>query len=969
MKNFKSILSVALILMLVLTSIAIPFTASANEIFNDVDKNNAYYKAISELVGKGIIDGYLNEDGSKSFKPDATITRAEFSKLLAVTLNGNKVLTSTTTKFADVNSDPTVSWAIPYIADASDAGIINGYEDGTFRAKNPVSYAEAVKMIVCALGYGPVVKTPEGGKWYEGYITTANSIGVTKSAYALAESEAPRGLVAQLIFNMTTTPILEYKGVNSEGEDVYEQNNNATIEGESVTGQLIAVFRNTLSGVTEGLSADQIKIYTSAGEMKFNIGQKYSIEQLDAYLGHNVEITYDKVASGVPTIKTISNLSEKNVYSYDSDNIVSVDASGTSLVYENGNYTKTLKISPRLDMIYNGKGVGSLSTVQKGALLANLTGGASGSMFGNVTFIDYNGDNTMDVAFVSAYETYFVSTITTSTYTVYDNMVNPARSIVLNPNVGSTEYTFKKVKTNGAFEEGLNFSAIATNNVIAVAKSNDNTMVEVIISDLRAENSSNVEVLSKNDSMSKIEIGKKEYAASDYYKNMYATSTQDQNFSVGSKGTFYLDFTGKIAAVKISLAAEGSYGYLMQYAPGNISSNPQVAIMTTTGYKVYDLATNVRVNGASYTASTLTTPLGISAGVINANKDASIIDINSPQAQLIKYQVAANKVTDIMVVGTGGITLSNSYDNAANPTLGYQFKTAANGFSINGSSVTVGTATEIYFIPENGRSDETGYTYKKGIGNHFVNGTSYKVEAYDVKNNVAGALVIYGKTKLINGSTDALIVTSTTNSSNSAGQSALKINYYVLGTSTTGTIVEKEPGIAAGITIGDIIKVSVDVNNEIEELEKVYKHSPTGGKLFSEANSSGVQTVSPSANELHVPYSTNANYFNVFKGTVYSKSESTIVLAPGYVVDNGTTKLLDPAVISSVDTHAINIATVPTYVYDDTQDVVLKYVENANELIDYETVVSANPTDGSQASEVVAIRIYDNAIKAIVIYR
>ena len=42
MRRVKGLLSIALCVMLVLGSIAVPFIASANEIFNDVNKDNTY---------------------------------------------------------------------------------------------------------------------------------------------------------------------------------------------------------------------------------------------------------------------------------------------------------------------------------------------------------------------------------------------------------------------------------------------------------------------------------------------------------------------------------------------------------------------------------------------------------------------------------------------------------------------------------------------------------------------------------------------------------------------------------------------------------------------------------------------------------------------------------------------------------------------------------------------------------------
>ena len=56
---------------------------ASSQIFADVDASTRYRDAIEQLYNKKIIDGYLDENGVRTFKPDATITRGEFSKLLA----------------------------------------------------------------------------------------------------------------------------------------------------------------------------------------------------------------------------------------------------------------------------------------------------------------------------------------------------------------------------------------------------------------------------------------------------------------------------------------------------------------------------------------------------------------------------------------------------------------------------------------------------------------------------------------------------------------------------------------------------------------------------------------------------------------------------------------------------------------------------------------------------------------------
>ena len=64
--------------------------------------------------------------------------------LAAVLVAGSLPVTVSAATFTDINE---VSWAYSTIQAVSDKGLINGYEDGTFRAKNNVTYSEAMVMI------------------------------------------------------------------------------------------------------------------------------------------------------------------------------------------------------------------------------------------------------------------------------------------------------------------------------------------------------------------------------------------------------------------------------------------------------------------------------------------------------------------------------------------------------------------------------------------------------------------------------------------------------------------------------------------------------------------------------------------------------------------------------------------------------------------------------------------------------
>ena len=64
--------------------------------------------------------------------------------LAAVLVAGSLPVTVSAATFSDINE---VSWASSTIQAVSDKGLINGYEDGTFRAKNNVTYSEAMVMV------------------------------------------------------------------------------------------------------------------------------------------------------------------------------------------------------------------------------------------------------------------------------------------------------------------------------------------------------------------------------------------------------------------------------------------------------------------------------------------------------------------------------------------------------------------------------------------------------------------------------------------------------------------------------------------------------------------------------------------------------------------------------------------------------------------------------------------------------
>lgn len=105
--------------------------------YSDVALTNWFNNAVSTLSNAGVITGYPDD----TFKPNASITRAEFA---AIAARFSDAEATSTCSFTDVPAD---HWAANAIALAQDLGWINGYSDGTFKPNQPITRAEAMTLI------------------------------------------------------------------------------------------------------------------------------------------------------------------------------------------------------------------------------------------------------------------------------------------------------------------------------------------------------------------------------------------------------------------------------------------------------------------------------------------------------------------------------------------------------------------------------------------------------------------------------------------------------------------------------------------------------------------------------------------------------------------------------------------------------------------------------------------------------
>ncbi|MFE5320851.1 S-layer homology domain-containing protein [Paenibacillus sp. NPDC056579] len=109
------------------------------------DMKEQWAKADVELLANKLI---VNGTTDQLFAPDADITRAEFAALLVRSLGLTEVKTN---GFRDVQSS---DWFAADVGTAYKAGLITGYEDGTFRPNDNITREQMVTMLVRALKVG-----------------------------------------------------------------------------------------------------------------------------------------------------------------------------------------------------------------------------------------------------------------------------------------------------------------------------------------------------------------------------------------------------------------------------------------------------------------------------------------------------------------------------------------------------------------------------------------------------------------------------------------------------------------------------------------------------------------------------------------------------------------------------------------------------------------------------------------------
>ena len=125
--------------------------------FSDVDGST--HEAVIEIVAALGITAGCNPPAGDRFCPEQTITRAQMMAFLARALGDARDPTGATGGFSDV---PEGAWYSGYLDAMSERGVVEPFEDGTFRPRNPVTRLDMAVFLTRAFPTVPVVAEPQG---------------------------------------------------------------------------------------------------------------------------------------------------------------------------------------------------------------------------------------------------------------------------------------------------------------------------------------------------------------------------------------------------------------------------------------------------------------------------------------------------------------------------------------------------------------------------------------------------------------------------------------------------------------------------------------------------------------------------------------------------------------------------------------------------------------------------------------
>lgn len=727
-------------------------------------KGTGIEKDVRFLSALNIMRGY--PDGR--FLPYDYITRAEFATV-AVRLTGSNIHVSQNT-FSDVAKE---HWAYDAVEACYESGLINGIEEGYFAPEENITYEQAIKIVVCALGYDALAK--KRGGYPDGYTSIAAQLGILDGV-TNDEGFITRGDIARLVYLSLFAKLMTSTYVEGDIEIMSDKEETilSKIFGLAKTKGLITEVSG-LSLTDEGIE-DIGKEYIVVNDMQIMTDDPRCRD----YFGYIAEVYYRETEPGAGLEAAVIIPSDKGVVmEIDAEDAIAFDASKVLTYYDSNDRQKSISFTPELDVIYNNK---PLVSYVHSELLPD---------FGTIRAIDYDGNGKYDIMIIKAVKTYIVNWINVNERIIYPKSVNGQKTEPIKYDDSDDLVMLYNIEG-----EKIEFSELAEWNILSVetsANSAGNRITNIYVSDAFARG----EVSAVDEDY--ITVKNKQYKVAETMKT--------ETLKPGDKGVFYLDYFGRVAAFDGDKYEDGKYGFITKIYLDEDLEKPGFRMFTSSGaFKDFSASEYLKIDGvACKTRDDVINALLLGGGT------------NGAPQQLVRY--SANSKNEITAVDT--VYKNTEYETDSNLTkdFAYASRYYKSDGGIFGMVLTLSDDAVIMRIPENLGSEDQ---YEIVSKSSFANDTRYEFEAYDggSMNSAEAVLMMATSSDSIKNNESFFIVDKVIRGLNRYEEPVnivcglYKGNYVEYPEQSEG-IIE-----SANLKRGDILCLMLSSGNEIKKIER-----------------------------------------------------------------------------------------------------------------------------------------------------
>ncbi len=222
--------------------------------FFDVPTMHNNFEAVQYLSINEIVNGF--EDGS--FRPDQTISRAAFTKIIiGVQFSSEEIDACLKTKeyqegkqiFSDTPLD---QWYAPYVCIAKKNEIIGGFPDGSFGPEKSIAFPAAAKILVRSLSLKTTPKPTQ--EWYVPYISALSEKKAIPPTVQHLNYQIKRGDMAEMVWrlkeNITNKSFATGESVINSNCTPFDFQNIPGVDMERVRSTWISWYNDERRGAT-----------------------------------------------------------------------------------------------------------------------------------------------------------------------------------------------------------------------------------------------------------------------------------------------------------------------------------------------------------------------------------------------------------------------------------------------------------------------------------------------------------------------------------------------------------------------------------------------------------------------------------------------------------------------------------------------------------------------------------------------